>query len=67
VLTTSSSDSDILDAYALGACSYLVKPDGIPNLIKLAKGLSDFWEQVDLAAQAPAQRPHSFGKSGVRP
>jgi two-component system, chemotaxis family, response regulator Rcp1 len=55
VLTTSNAASDIECAYALGAACYLVKPDGITNLIKLARALSDFWQQVDLAA--PLQRP----------
>ena len=55
VLTTSNTDDDILNAYALGACCYLVKPDGMPNLMKLAKALSEFWEQVDLTPPIPAR------------
>jgi CheY-like chemotaxis protein len=48
VLTTSNAEFDISKAYSLGASCYLVKPEGMPNLIKLVKSLSDFWEQVDL-------------------
>jgi two-component system, chemotaxis family, response regulator Rcp1 len=48
VLTTSNADRDIVMAYSLGAACYLVKPDGMPNLLKLAKSLSDFWHQVDV-------------------
>jgi two-component system, chemotaxis family, response regulator Rcp1 len=47
VLTTSNADTDIVMAYSLGASCYLVKPDGMPDLLRLAKAISDFWPQVD--------------------
>ena len=49
VLTTSNADVDIVTAYSFGASCYLVKPDGMPNVMKMAKALSDFWQQVQTA------------------
>jgi CheY-like chemotaxis protein len=49
VLTTSNAEADIVTAYALGASCYLVKPDGLANLMKLAKSLAEFWQQVDVS------------------
>jgi CheY-like chemotaxis protein len=39
VLTTSEASSDIQRAFACGACSYLVKPFGMPELLAVTREL----------------------------
>ena len=46
MLTTSNRDSDILQAYAQGAASYLVKPQHFDELRAMALKLHDYWGAV---------------------
>jgi len=43
VLTTSSSQRDVLAAYKLHANSYITKPIGIDRWITLFRSIRDFW------------------------
>ena len=43
ILTSSQSEADIAQAYALGANGYLVKPSSPENLLNLVAALKDFW------------------------
>ena len=43
ILTSSQSEADIAQAYALGANGYLVKPPGPEELLRLVRSLKDFW------------------------
>lgn len=56
VLTTSSAETDIRDAYELGASAFLTKPAGIQELRKLVSAITAFW--VDAASLAQ-QRTHA--------
>jgi CheY-like chemotaxis protein len=46
VLTSSVIDSDVAQAYRMGAAAYLVKPSSHEALIVVAKALVDFWRLV---------------------
>jgi two-component system response regulator len=43
VLTTSSSDKDILDSYRLHANSYVSKPVNLDDFLNAIRGIGDFW------------------------
>ena len=43
VLTTSSSDRDILAAYKMHANSYITKPTGLDRWVELFRSVNDFW------------------------
>jgi chemotaxis family two-component system response regulator Rcp1 len=43
ILTTSSSEHDILDTYTNHANSYLIKPVDFDQLVNLVKSIEDFW------------------------
>ena len=43
VFTSSTSESDIQDAYRLGASSYVVKPSDATTLANFAAHIKDFW------------------------
>ena len=43
MLTASSEDSDITDAYRLGANGFLVKPSDAGKMDDIAKAITDFW------------------------
>jgi CheY-like chemotaxis protein len=43
MLTSSASDEDIAEAYALGANGYLVKPHRLEELEKVVGAIKDFW------------------------
>ena len=43
VLTSSTAESDIQDAYSLGANSYVVKPSDATSLSKLAEHIKGYW------------------------
>ncbi len=43
VLTSSTSERDIREAYRLGANSYLNKPSGAEDLMVLARALDAYW------------------------
>jgi len=46
VLTTSSSDEDILRAYDLNANCYVVKPVGFENFMEAMQSIRHFWFSV---------------------
>jgi chemotaxis family two-component system response regulator Rcp1 len=46
VLTTSSSEQDILRTYDLHANCYITKPVDLEQFIKVVKGIEDFWLTV---------------------
>lgn len=43
VLTTSEAESDIVDAYDLGAAGFIVKPVDIDQFINAIKALEEYW------------------------
>lgn len=43
VLTSSSSDTDIAEAYEAGANAYLVKPLELKDLATMVQAIKDFW------------------------
>lgn len=43
ILTSSSADSDIRQAYDLHANAYLVKPAHFDKLVEMVKSIHDFW------------------------
>jgi len=46
VLTTSKRKEDILQSYAMGASSYIVKPVVFSDLVEVIKTLETYWLQV---------------------
>ena len=52
VLSTSNSEADVANSYALGAASYLTKPTSYRGMVKLMKVLSRYWfEYVELPVE----------------
>ena len=47
VMTSSSAERDIIDAYSLNANSYIIKPLDLKQFIDVAKSIENFW--FDLA------------------
>jgi CheY-like chemotaxis protein len=43
VLTTSSSEEDVLSSYDLGACSFITKPSTVAELREIMGALKSFW------------------------
>ena len=43
VLTTSSSESDVLSAYDLHANCYITKPVDLDQFVKVVRSIEDFW------------------------
>lgn len=43
VLTTSTSEEDMLRTYDLGATGYVTKPAGLDQFIKIVESIGDFW------------------------
>jgi two-component system, response regulator len=43
VLTASRAEQDIVDAYALGANTYVPKPDSFDGLVSTVRALCEFW------------------------
>ena len=43
VLTTSSSDREIREAYQRHCSGYLIKPVGFADFVKTVQGLEDYW------------------------
>jgi CheY-like chemotaxis protein len=54
MLTSSSEDEDVQQAYALGANSYLQKPVAFNSLVQLLGVLDLYWLQTNVTAPAPA-------------
>jgi two-component system, chemotaxis family, response regulator Rcp1 len=52
VLTTSEAEEDISRAYRLKANCYIAKPPQLDQLIKIVKGIEEFWFKV---ARLPAE------------
>ena len=50
VLTTSSEDSDISEAYALGVNSYIVKPVDFEKFVDVAAQIELYWSVLNLPA-----------------
>ncbi len=46
ILTTSSLDEDVLNAYDLHANCYVIKPVGFDNFFKAVQSIQDFWFSV---------------------
>jgi CheY-like chemotaxis protein len=51
VLTSSSEPRDIQDAYALGANSYLVKPDSYHEFSAMAEGIDQYWSEINISLE----------------
>jgi CheY-like chemotaxis protein len=43
VLTTSKESTDVQEAYALGANSYIVKPVGFESFVQIARHINLYW------------------------
>lgn len=43
VMSSSKLDSDVLKAYSLGANTYFIKPTDFDGLVKLVKGIYEYW------------------------
>ena len=73
VLTASSDRDDIKKSYALGASSYHVKPQTMPELRSLIKVLHDYWmtcqvPQVDTSGkQLPTDSKGKLGEKFPQP
>lgn len=46
ILTTSSSEQDIVECFELGASSYIVKPAKYSELLQVARSLKDYWTET---------------------
>jgi CheY-like chemotaxis protein len=46
ILTTSSSEIDVLESYQLGANSYIVKPVDFIDMINMVKQMSSYWIDI---------------------
>ena len=72
VLSASAEDSDIAEAYRLGANAFLTKPSEASKLNDMVKAISDFWlthntlpqvSEFAMASSAPrTRRPSPFRK-----
>lgn len=51
VLTSSQEDSDLTQAYDLGANSYLVKPIDFQELVRLVQLINDYWFKTNQIPQ----------------
>ena len=70
VLTSSLADSDVQQAYDLGANSYLSKPTGLEELQQLVELLGQYWLKENrpassTAAEAGPDRKKHIAKSGA--
>lgn len=46
IYTSSNRDEDVLRAYRLGACSYIVKPVEFNDLVTIVRHLESYWTLV---------------------
>lgn len=56
VLTTSTAEEDIIDAYDSGANTYITKPSAFDDLVSIVRGLCDYWFRLCLVPGAVAWR-----------
>ncbi len=54
VLTSSKQETDIVEAYNLGAHSYIQKPSGFPELVSAVQQIVQYW--LGLNTSAPTRR-----------
>jgi two-component system response regulator len=66
MLTASSSDADIVEAYRLGANAFLTKPSKAGRLEEMVRAIRDFWLTHNTLPQASLPEPH-LDRSGHRP
>lgn len=57
--TSSGREEDILHAYSLGACSYIVKPVEFGDLVSIVRHLASYWTRVSRLPQAWKPEPLS--------
>ncbi|HEY5115002.1 MAG TPA: response regulator, partial [Nakamurella sp.] len=57
ILTTSSTDTDILRAYQLGANCFVSKPIGLDEFLSVIHGIENLWLNP---ARLPAYSPHDI-------
>jgi CheY-like chemotaxis protein len=68
VLTSSSEEKDILEAYRLGARSYLVKPVSLEQRLSLAQNLKSFWlelSRIPELSACPRPMPDVVGSTAL--
>jgi two-component system, response regulator len=58
ILTSSKHQKDILDAYNLGAHSYIQKPIGFSKLVEAVRQIVEYWLGLN---QYPPTRQHEWG------
>jgi len=58
VLSGSQLESDVREAYRLGATSYMVKPVGLDKLIRLLECIFEYWSCCECPPSLK-RRPHS--------
>lgn len=46
ILSTSSSQKDIIDSYALNANCYITKPMGFEDFVKAVNKIQEFWSSI---------------------
>lgn len=57
VLTSSREESDVRQAYRLGANSYVVKPSSADQLVEIAKAFRLWWLEMNLFDAGPRRAP----------
>jgi CheY-like chemotaxis protein len=68
VITTSRAEEDIVRSYALGANSYITKPDSFDSLINMIKVLGVYWTGiVELPLTSPLFMEKKMGVSSHAP
>ncbi len=58
ILTSSSVQTDIDEAYKLGANAFLVKPSNVHKLDELVRLIRDFWLAANSFPQLPVEAAH---------
>jgi CheY-like chemotaxis protein len=72
VLTTSWDPRDVMQAYDLGANSFLVKPPGFQATVDIIKGIQNYWLKMDQVPQltppaASQWQPKPADGAGLQP
>lgn len=55
VVTTSQQEKDMLQSYDNGACSYIVKPSGIDEFIRVVRTIEEYW--LDIVSLPNSEEP----------